>query len=244
MRDDETVYILLRGKILSGKNVTAQRGEFRIVGAATDITARKKSELEKEVLLKEIHHRVKNNMQVISSMLNLQSSYLTDPNLRATFQDSQNRIKSMALIHERLYGQNDFALIDFAGYLEQLTRSLVRTYRTGQVELSLDLQSVELDVDRAVPCGLIVNELVSNALKHAFPTNKGNLHVSLKYDNQNIVLGVEDDGIGFPQDLDFRDCDSLGLQLVDDFSAQIGGKVILERTVPGTRWNVVFPEKR
>ena len=177
-------------------------------------------------------------------MLNLQSSYLPDPALRATFQDSQNRIKSMALIHERLYGQDDLARLDFTAYLEQLTRSLVRTYRTGNTELKLNLAAVEIDIDRAVPCGLIVNELVSDALKHAFPHGNGILEVTLFSSGENAVLCVQDDGVGFPETLDFRDTDSLGLQLVNDFTAQIGGEVTLERTQPGTRWIVTFPQKK
>ncbi len=237
LHDTLTVYVLLRGKKLTQEN-----GVTRLVAAATDITTRKQSEMEKEVLLKEIHHRVKNNMQVISSMLNLQASRLTDEPMRATFQDSQNRIKSMALIHERLYGQNDLAQVDFAGYLEQLTRNLVRSYRLSAVELKLDLQKVQIDIDRAVPCGLIVNELVSNALKHAFSKQGGTLKVQLQYESNDMVkLSIEDDGIGFPEDMDYRNSDSLGLQLVEDFSTQISGTISLERLQPGTRWSIAFP---
>ncbi|MDZ7270913.1 MAG: PAS domain-containing protein [candidate division KSB1 bacterium] len=198
---------------------------------------------EKEVLLKEIHHRVKNNMQVISSMLRLQAGYIQDPQALELFQESQNRVKSMALIHEKLYQSQDLARIDFADYLRNLTSHLFRSYSgRPDVTLNVEVGDVHLSVETGIPCGLIVNELVSNALKHAFPGGRsGQITVSLQRNNGTYVLSVKDDGVGFPKDVDFRNTPSLGLQLVNTLTTQLEGSVELISNGVGTEFRIQFP---
>jgi two-component sensor histidine kinase/ligand-binding sensor domain-containing protein len=197
---------------------------------------------EKEVLLKEIHHRVKNNMQVISSMLRLQAGYIDDARALELFQESQNRVKSMALIHEKLYQSQDLARIDFADYLRNLTSHLFRSYSgRSDITLNLEVSDVRLGVDVGIPCGLIVNELVSNALKHAFPNGRsGQITVSLQRTDDTYVLSVKDDGVGFPKDVDFRDSPSLGLQLVNTLTTQLEGEVELISNGQGTEFRITF----
>ncbi len=220
--------------------------------AQREILERKRAEehlraslAEKEVLLKEIHHRVKNNLQVISSLLNLQSGSIRDPLLLAQFQDSQNRIRSMALIHERLYRSGDLAHIDFGPYLRDLTGHLQQTYRAQSqaVELRVESDAVLLDIDTAIPCGLLVNELVSNALKHAFPDKRGGtVEVELRrHSKEQYRLAVRDDGIGMPADIDWQHTSSLGLQLVNSLARQVDGTVELQ-SASGTAFSVCFPE--
>jgi len=199
---------------------------------------------EKEVLLKEIHHRVKNNMQVVSSLLQLQSRNIQDPETLAIFRDSQNRIRSMALIHEKLYRSQDLARVDFGDYLKDLTGFLIRSYRAqlGPVNLRLDASDVLLPVDMAVPCGLIVNELVCNALKHAFRDGReGEIRVLLHSSpEQRVTLIVGDNGCGFPEGVDFRNTESLGMQLLNTLVEQLDGTVELHRG-DGTEFEIVFP---
>lgn len=184
---------------------------------------------EKEVLLKEIHHRVKNNLQIISSLLNLQMERLNDSYTTSVFEDSKNRVRSMALIHEKLYQSQNLARIDFAEYVANLTHYLARTYHADQIRLQLSLEQVYLGIDTAVPCGLILNELVSNAFKHAF-THQQSGHVCIKL-RQNeaaqVTLAVGDDGVGLPADFDSSHVDSLGLQLVHNLTKQLGGTLTI-----------------
>jgi PAS domain S-box-containing protein len=199
---------------------------------------------EKEILLKEIHHRVKNNLQIISSLLSLQSNSIEDPITLAQFQDSQNRIRSMALIHERLYRSKDLARIEFGAYLRDLVASLMQTYRTNTQHILLKIYAEEilLDIDKAIPCGLIVNELVSNALKHAFPTGYGgNIEVLLcATGSTSYQLIVVDDGVGLPNQFDYRESTSLGLQLVQSLTRQLGGTIEVPHTSAGTRFVLSF----
>jgi PAS domain S-box-containing protein len=202
-----------------------------------DITVRKKVEeqikaslLEKEVLLKEIHHRVKNNLQVISSLLSLQSEYLQDEGLRKALKESQNRVKSMAIIHQRLYQSGNLAEINFAGYIRELCSQLLRSYGAASRKISLDVQAdeVALGVDRAIPCGIILNELISNALKYAFPGDDGGtVTVRLHAREHAVELSVSDDGVGLPAGLDVRTNNSLGLKLVNMLAEQLGGAITM-----------------
>jgi two-component sensor histidine kinase len=218
--------------------------------AQTEILERKRAEeqikmslKEKEVLLQEIHHRVKNNMQVISSLLNLQSGYVQDQQILEILQDSQNRVRSMALIHEKLYRSENLAQIDFGEYVRDLTADLVRSSgaQSEKVALEVRVDNVFLDIDTAVPCGLILNELVSNSLKHAFPKNlTGDLLVELRAGPEGMLqLNVVDNGIGFPQELDYHQLDSLGLQLVTSLVEQLDGTIALD-PAEGTNFQIKF----
>ncbi len=198
---------------------------------------------EKEVLLKEIHHRVKNNLQIISSLLNLQSDRVKDSPHLDIFRDSQNRIRSMALVHEKLYRSSDLAAIDFSQYIQSLTAYLYRSYAADEreVRLDLDIGNVFLGVDAAIPCGLIINELVSNSLKHAFPSMKGGVvRVVLSQQGNTCTLEVSDNGIGFPPAVNFWETESLGLQLVHTLATQIGADMELSHD-GGTRFVFRFP---
>ncbi len=198
---------------------------------------------EKEVLLREIHHRVKNNLQVISSLLNLQAQYLKNKQDLEMFNESKDRVRSMALIHEKLYQSQNLARIDFAGYIRDLIYRLFRSYEadSGKIDLKMDIDDVSLGVDIAVPCGLIVNELISNCLKHAFPDGKkGEIKVGLQSINKSEVeLKVSDNGVGLPDDFDFRESESLGMHLVNILADQLGGMIELDRT-GGTEFKIKF----
>ena len=206
----------------------------------TQITA---SLEEKEVLLKEIHHRVKNNLQVISSLLDLQSGNIEDDQFVEMFRDSRDRVRSMALIHESLYHSKDLAKIDFADYIQNLANNLFLSYgiHAGTVVLKTKTDDVGLGVDIAIPCGLIVNELVSNALKYAFPSGmKGEIGIDLHTGaDDEITLIVRDNGVGFPEGIDFRNTSSLGLKLVNALVSQIGGSIVLQ-VDNGTEFNIEF----
>ena len=204
----------------------------------------KKSLKEKEVLLREVHHRVKNNMQIISSLLSLQSQYIEDDQLREAFKDSQNRIQSMAIVHEKLYQSEDLASIDFREYVESLTRSLFQSSRIdiGRITLKVEVGDVHLGSDYVIPCGLIINELISNCLKHAFPGNKkGEITIKLNRCNEKeIELVVADNGVGMPGNIDIENTKSLGLRLVTILAEdQLKGRIRLDRT-GGTEVGIIF----
>jgi len=226
-------------------------GENALLGIITDITERKRAEElikasleEKEVLLKEIHHRVKNNLQIISSLLYLQSKGVKDEKTLEVFRDSQSCVKSMALIHEKIYASGDLAKIDFGEYIRDLTDNLFSSYgiNADKVALKIDVKDVSFGVNLAVPCGLIINELISNSLKHAFPEGKtGEIVVSLRVAKEKEVeLIVSDNGIGIPEDLDYKNTDSLGTQLVVNLvEKQLKGTIELDRK-GGTTLTIKF----
>lgn len=198
---------------------------------------------EKEILLKEVHHRVKNNLQVITSLLNLQAAEISDVDTIEVLMESQNRVRSMALIHEKLYQSDDLARIDFAGYLESLVSSLSQTYRidSDKINIKVNAANIGLNIDTAIPCGLIVNELVSNSLKYAFPSGKsGAIEVSCKQSkNNHCILIVSDNGIGLPIRFDIDKSSSLGLKLVTGLVKQIGGSFVVNRK-NGTQFKIEF----
>ncbi len=218
-------------------------GTKRSICSLTDITALRKSLEEKEILLKEIHHRVKNNMQVISSLLSLQSQYVNDKKSLEMFKESENRIRSMASVHEKLYQSGDLTRIDFADYTQSIIRQLITSYGIdpGVVRININCSDVFLSIDEAVPCGLIINELLSNALKHAFPKGKGGeIVVDFHPDRDNtLTLVVSDTGIGLPEDTDITDAKTLGLQLIGDLVNQLGGTLDIERD-GGTAFRITF----
>jgi PAS domain S-box-containing protein len=205
-----------------------------LVGVARDITERKRSEelinaslREKEVLLREIHHRVKNNMQIVSSLLKLQARYAGHGELAGMLRDSQERIKFMALVHEKLYMSSDFSCIDYKDYLRSLTGSLMHISRdtTAKVSITLELEDdFTLGIDTAIPVGLLINELVSNALKHAFPGGgDGEITIAMRRIGENdIELVIRDNGVGMPKGIDIRNSKSMGLMLVSSLSETLG----------------------
>jgi len=226
----------------------------RMAGIQLDITERKLAELklqeslqEKEVLLQEIHHRVKNNLQVVTSLLDLQSLQIKDQQTLEVFRESQNRIKSMALVHETLYRSQDLARVNFGEYIRSLTKYLFRTYgvKPDELNLELEVEQVTLHIDTAITCGLIINELVSNALKHGFPENRrGSIRVAVYSEfEQHLTLIVSDTGVGLSQNFDFKSSKSLGMQLVCVLVNQLEGTVKLDGSV-GTEFKISFSETR
>ena len=230
-----------------------ERGNpVRQIGISLDICDRKQADAqiqaslqEKEILLQEIHHRVKNNLQIVSSLLDLQSDSIQEPATLELFRESQNRVKSMALVHEKLYQSKDFTRINFAEYVENLISYLFRAYGVSEdhIYLELNIAQVTLNIDTAIPCGLIVSELVSNALKYAFLDNlQGLISISLRSDeSNNFLLIVKDDGRGMPTDFDFKSVKSLGLQLVNILTKQLKGTLELDHH-DGTEFRVSFSE--
>lgn len=219
-----------------------------------DITERKKAEKqlkkslkEKEMLLKEIHHRVKNNLMVISSLLNLQSKYIKDKESLNIFRESQNRAQSMALIHERLYRSTDLKRIDFGEYIRTLALDLYHSYviDPNKIQLKFDVEEIMLDINTTIPLGLIVNELVSNSMKHGFPDGKrGEIVIQFhKIHDSEYELKIKDNGVGFPDDLDYQNTESLGLQLVNSLTDQIDGEIELENS-NGTTFTIKFTEQK
>ncbi len=198
---------------------------------------------EKEALLKEIHHRVKNNLQVVSSLLGLQARAIPDEATRRWFKESQNRIHSMALLHESLYQSDNLAQIDFPVYIRQLSDHLFRSYGVAneRIHLRAELDNLWLDMDSAVPCGLIINELLSNSLKYAFPDGRsGEVVIELRgRENHMAMLAIGDNGVGLREGVDWTTTRSLGLRLVRTLAQQIGATVEFQGE-PGTRFQMTF----
>ncbi|MEO8512569.1 MAG: PAS domain S-box protein [Ignavibacteria bacterium] len=208
-----------------------------IWGVQRNITEKKKTDesikrslKEKDILLKEIHHRVKNNLQIVTSLLKLQSGYVKDEKIKQLFRESQNRVQSMSLIHQKLYQAKDLAHIDFKEYIETVTTHLQHSYGIleDRVKIRIDVTKMIMSIDNAIPAGLIINELVSNSLKHAFPEGRsGNIFISAAYDefNNEYWLLIRDDGIGFTEKIDFENSTSFGLKLVDTLVKQLDGMI-------------------
>ncbi len=204
----------------------------------------KKSLEEKNLLIKEIHHRVKNNLMVISGLLNLQSRYIHDKNDLEFFKESQSRAKSMALIHERLYQSDNFKSIDFGEYIVKLSNDLFHTYNcdASHVKFDIEVENIMVDVDTAIPLGLIVNELLSNSLKHGFPdARSGDIKIKFHRYHDKLQLIVKDDGIGLSGKIDYKNTDSLGLQLVNLLTGQIDGELEVNMN-GGTEFIISFTE--
>lgn len=242
-------------------NIVWVHGEARLIkdrrglpllvqGVAFDITDTKRAEEvaraslhEKETLLKEIHHRVKNNLQVTSSLLKLQAERIDDESARRALREGQNRIRSMALVHELLYRSDDLANVDLGAYIERLSRQLLRSHGVegSKVKVERKLMSVPLPIDVAVPCGLILNELASNALKHAFADGRrGTITIELRWADDGDVLVVRDDGVGLPPEFDLAKSTTLGLRLIQTLADQIHATLVV-RSSSGTEIEVRIP---
>lgn len=232
MKDDKISYVLVIG---------------------SDITKRKNAEIElksslkeKEVLLREIHHRVKNNLQIISSLLNLQEAYVKeDPVAINVLRESQNRVLSMSMIHEMLYQSNNISAINFQGYIRNLISNLLDSYGCTEYITDIDIENTMLNIETSIPVGLIISELVSNSLKYAYPNEEvGKITLSLESQDNEYKLIVGDDGVGFPPEFDFRNVeDTLGLRLVNSLVEQIDGYIDLDKT-HGTQFTIKFHEQQ
>ena len=205
----------------------------------------KKSLAEKEVLLKEVHHRVKNNMAIISSLLRLQSSYIDDEKYMDMFKESRSRITSMALVHEKLYQTQDFSKIDLNDYILTLVQSIRNTFgRDREYNINTDVDNISLDIDILIPCGLIINEILTNSFKHAFnDREKAEINITIRrLEAGNIALTISDNGKGLPDGFDIADSTGLGLQLVNTLAEQIDGTLEI-KSEKGAELKLVFPEK-
>jgi len=219
-------------------------------GSVIDITERKKAEQlikqslkEKEALLREIHHRVKNNMAVVSSLLSLQARTIEDATVRSLFEESQQRVRSMALVHEKLYQTKDLSAINFEDYIKSIISEIINLYRidTSAITTEINLEGVELDLESAVPCGLIINELLTNALKHAFPNNRSGVlcvHFA-KTGEDTCTLTIKDNGVGLAEGFDYKEARSLGLRLVNVLTRQLRGTLQI-KSDKGTEAVVTF----
>ncbi len=224
-----------------------------VFAAARDITELRKAESalqeslkEKEVLLKEIHHRVKNNLMVVASIINLQSGMVDDSAVRVMMDECRKRIQVMSLIHNKLYRSSDLARINFREYADDLLTDLVRSYEGYHdgIAIAKDIGDFFFDIDTTIPLGLIVNELFSNAMKHAFPADmQGTITVKLERRPDRYELSVTDDGVGFPEDLDFTQTESLGMQLVVTLAEQLEGSIELIRD-RGTTFRLAFGQEQ
>ncbi|BCL37465.1 PAS domain S-box protein [Nostoc sp. MS1] len=218
--------------------------------AQNELAERQKAEVklrsalaEKEVLLKEVHHRVKNNLQIVSGLLLLHSQTLKDPELIRTLRESQNRVESISLIHKNLYTSPNIGQLDVAEYINNLASNIMMSYQVeqGRINLETNISQITLNVDQAIACGLIINELLTNSLKHAFPQRKGKIKIDLQKVDENIEMTIQDNGVGLPDNLDWRYTDSLGLSLVYDLvTEQLEGTVSVVRQ-PGTTFKIQFP---
>lgn len=222
----------------------------RILVSLIDISDRKKAEneiksslKEKETLLREIHHRVKNNMQIISSLISLQSAEVSDEKLVSLYKETENRIHSMALVHENLYQSHDLSHIGLSQYVQNLVEDLIYSYGVSNaIETEIEVPPIEVNLETAIPLGLIINEMVSNSIKHAFPDKKGKIMVKLEIDSdENLILMVSDDGVGLPKDSDIDSIKKFGLKLIQALIQQLDGKLTFE-SKNGTTFCIKFKE--
>jgi two-component sensor histidine kinase len=243
-KDGSLSWIALYGRAMVGPD----GDPTHVVGLVMDINDRKNSEEalltslnEKEILLKEVHHRVKNNMQVISSLLSLQSSHVRDEFDAELFRESQMRVKSMAIVHERLYRSPDLSSIEFGDYAQAIVDELLHSYRRSGIEFRTRIDRVRFGVDTAIPCGLLINELVTNAIKHAFPDGReGCIEISATHEAGRINVSVSDNGVGLPEHIDFAGEGTLGVTIIRALTDQLEGTMSVDRS-GGTRITVSFP---
>ncbi len=200
-----------------------------------------RSILEKQTLLQEVHHRVKNNLQIISSLLSMQASLIEDKAALAKLRDSERRVKSMAMIHEHLYRQKDMSSIDLAEYLGDMTAELSSSVGNTGIGFRLDASPVAIPIDQAIPCGLLLNELLTNALKYAYPSGTGEVLVKLSSEDHSIAITVADSGVGLPADFDCNSTQSLGMTIIQALTQQLEGELEIS-SVSGASFTIRFPK--
>lgn len=236
--------------LITGCRIKLSEDRFGSYLIYIDISKHKRSEeqmrsslVEKEVLIREIHHRVKNNLQIISSLLHIQSGKITNKEMVSMFTNCQNRVKSIALIHEKLYQTNSFTRVDFGSYTMSLIYYLFRMFdvKSNKVSIRLNVDNVFLPMDTAIPCGLIINELVTNSLKHAFTDDtQGEISIQAVYHSDNkFTLTIKDNGIGIPEEVDFYKSRTVGYNLVNSLIKQLGGILEINRE-EGTEFKITF----
>ncbi len=245
-KDGSWKWILSLGKIIERD---ADGNPLRMIGTNTDITDRKKAEQqikqslkEKEALLREIHHRVKNNMAVVSGLLSLEARKIKDADVRDLFEKNQQRVRSMALVHEKLYQTKDLSSINLEDYIKSIISDIISLYRidTSAISTEINIEGIELDLESAVPCGLIINELLTNAFKHGFPDNRsGVLSVDFRKTDDTYTLIIKDNGVGLPEGFDYNEESTLGLRLVKVLTGQLGGTLQI-KSDKGTEAMVIF----
>lgn len=246
-KDGSYVWIETTGKVVHDEN-----GAFKsAVIVARDVSDRKKADnalndslKEKEVLLREIHHRVKNNMQIISSLLNLQIQFEDQDETVGVLKESQGRVKSMSMVHEKLYQSDSFSNINFKDYVTNLVSDIFYSYgiKMGLITLEMEIEDVNIGIDTAIPLGLIVNELITNSVKYAFPEGrKGVVKIIFRSKGSKRFLTISDDGVGIPENVNPEKTESLGLQLVNNLTNQIEGEIVLDRS-HGTKFEITFEE--
>ncbi len=236
------VYLQVRAFPLTGSHVGVL---FEDISGQIQVEEELKHSLkEKELLLREIHHRVKNNLAMVSSLLNIQSNYIKDKQAQAAFSESRKRIGSIAMVHEKLYRSSDLTHLEFSRYVRDLVNTLVKSYSisSSRLDIIIDIGDLYLDAEVSVPLGLIVTELVTNTLKYGFKEDqKLTLSIRLKTGDNHLCLTVEDNGVGIPVDLDWKNTESLGIQLVILLVAQLEGDIQLDRK-NGTSFRIRFPK--
>ena len=251
---NHTILISKDGKEIpiadSGAPIKSENGEMQgVVLVFRDQSKERETQLiiekslrEKEVLLKEIHHRVKNNFQKIISLISLQAEMIEDQKILGIFEDLQSRLISMSLIHELMYSSGDFDGVDIKNYIEKLVSFLIKTYSTSNlIKLNMEIEQHDLDADSVIPCGLIINEIISNSLKYAFPNNsEGKINISFKKIRDEYNLVISDNGIGIKGKIDFESRKSLGLRLIDMLTRQLKGKLEVDQPERGLRFSIMF----
>lgn len=235
-----------------GNPLFDEKNQYKgVVFSMTDIDSLKVAEEnfrtsleEKELLLRELHHRVKNNMQIISSLLSLQTQHIKDERDLKIFESSQNRVKTMSLIHDELYSSQDFSHINLSEYIHNITKELLTSHieDPGRVKLTVNVEDVRMELETAIPLGLLINEIVANSVNHAFPNDqKGEIIVELKRDGDAFILKMSDDGVGIPEDIDFEKAETLGFQLINSLTNQLDGQIEMHSN-NGTSFIVKFKE--